>query len=169
MTTRLDPLTRRATHVVIIVTAVALATLAASARAQDETGPGIPHTAPRTRPPNYKLPPSARMTEPGKTNAAFGGTVRALASDGSGGWYIAGDFHRVGDSDRRHLAHILSDQTVSTWDPDVDGPVYTLVVSGSRVFIGGAFTHVGRRPRHYVASLDGTSGIADTWQPEANA
>src|SRR5258708_17215855 len=37
------------------------------------------------------------------------GTVYATVSDGSGGWYLGGDFARVGDVTRSNLAHILAD------------------------------------------------------------
>ena len=39
-------------------------------------------------------------------------TIRATVSDGAGGWYIGGDFTRVGGVTRNRIAHILADFTV---------------------------------------------------------
>src|SRR5262245_21574945 len=42
----------------------------------------------------------------------LGGNVRAVASDGAGGWYVGGEFGQVGGVARGSLAHILADGTV---------------------------------------------------------
>lgn len=49
------------------------------------------------------------------------GTVRAVTSDGQGGWYIGGSFTYVGGLARSNLAHILADGSVASWDPKADG------------------------------------------------
>lgn len=43
---------------------------------------------------------------PDFTNAKPNSLVQATCSDGNGGWYIGGDFTKVGDSIRKHIAHI---------------------------------------------------------------
>ena len=40
------------------------------------------------------------------------GEVNAVASDGSGGWYVGGYFTYVAGSSRKYFAHINSDMTV---------------------------------------------------------
>ncbi len=60
------------------------------------------------------------------------GQVTAVASDGSGGWYIGGLFTTVGGVARSNLAHILSDNSVSSWDPGSNGQVLALAVGGGR-------------------------------------
>jgi hypothetical protein len=35
--------------------------------------------------------------------------VRAVVPDGSGGWFIGGDFNYVGGVPRNHLAHVRAD------------------------------------------------------------
>jgi hypothetical protein len=67
------------------------------------------------------------------------GTVLAVVSDGAGGWYIGGEFTKVGGMRRSGAAHVRSDNVVSAWDPDPNGPVLTLAVHGSTVYAGGKF------------------------------
>jgi hypothetical protein len=40
------------------------------------------------------------------------GFIRTVVADGTGGWYIGGDFTQVGNSPRNRLAHILADNTL---------------------------------------------------------
>ena len=55
-----------------------------------------------------------------------GGSVEAVAPDGSGGWYIGGSFNTVGGLTRDRLAHILANKTVDTsWNPG-DGTISTI-------------------------------------------
>src|SRR2546428_547811 len=65
------------------------------------------------------------------------GSVSAVASDGSGGCFIGGSFTWVGGVPRSNIAHVLADNTVSAWNPRANDAVYTLVVSGSTIYVGG--------------------------------
>ncbi|MNT74182.1 hypothetical protein D3C72_2129790 [compost metagenome] len=35
--------------------------------------------------------------------------------------------------------------------------------------MGGAFTGIGGQPRNRIAALDGTTGLATSWDPDANS
>jgi hypothetical protein len=60
--------------------------------------------------------------------------VRAAAPDGSGEWYIGGDFTLVQGIERNRIAHILSDGTLDpSWNPNANGGVRALAVSGGVV------------------------------------
>jgi trimeric autotransporter adhesin len=114
------------------------------------------------------------------------GVVNVAVPDGSGGWYIGGDFTRVrdnvGDYQRNYLAHIrLSGDTFvvdPTWapepsniDPDSYATVLALAVSpdGNTVYAGGAFDTIGGQPRNYIAALNAAgNGDATPWDPNAN-
>jgi len=97
------------------------------------------------------------------------GAVRACVPDGSGGWYIGGEFTQVGSYPRKSIAHILYDYKVDvSWDPNAKGEVYALKVSGSTVYVGGDFTSIGGQERNYIAVLDATTGNATAWNPNAN-
>jgi hypothetical protein len=118
----------------------------------------------------------------GLPNTAYAkpnGTVRAVASDGSGGWYIGGDFTTVGGVTRKRLARINSDGSLHDWNPDIfnNGVVNAIAVSGSTVYVGGSFTIAGSSLRNRIAALnaDATGSTAadgspylTSWNPNAN-
>ncbi len=96
------------------------------------------------------------------------GEVRASVPDDVGGWYIGGTFTQVGTVARNNIAHILSDGTADpTWNPNADGDVYALAVSGTTVYAGGYFTSIGGQTRNYIAALDSGTGLATAWNPHA--
>lgn len=98
--------------------------------------------------------------------------VRAVVADGSGGWYIGGDFQRVGSAFRPGLAHVLASGEVDpNWKPRVEGSVNALALSpdGSRLYVGGAFTGIDGETRNRLAALDAATGAVDAnWNPDAN-
>ncbi len=97
----------------------------------------------------------------GSPSPAPSASVRTIAPDGSGGWFIGGDFTHVGGQPRQRLAHILSDNTVDpNWNPGANGSVRALVVSGSDLFVGGDFTTIAGQNLNRLARLSTTSGAA---------
>ena len=86
--------------------------------------------------------------------------------------YVGGDFDRVGGKARVGLAALdASTGTATDWNPNLADPeedylspsVYTIVISGPTVYVGGDFTRVGDRQRLRVAAIDRDSGIATAW------
>src|SRR4051812_44669235 len=66
------------------------------------------------------------------------GDVHAVAADGSGGWYLGGEFTAVGGQARTNLAHVAADGSVDpAWAPTTGGAVQAIAVSGSTVYVGG--------------------------------
>ncbi|MBI5451113.1 MAG: Ig-like domain-containing protein [Gammaproteobacteria bacterium] len=97
------------------------------------------------------------------------GTVNAVAADGSGGWYIGGTFTAAGGVVRNNLAHVLANGALDmSWNPNANGVVFALAVSGNTVYAGGAFTTIGGVARSNIAALD-SAGLATPWAPNANA
>jgi RHS repeat-associated protein len=98
--------------------------------------------------------------------------VRAVVSDGSGGWYIGGDFKYVGGHPRARLAHIKSDGSLDVaWDPQLDGTVYALALSpdNNYLYVGGSFTTVDGVSRAGVAKFNATANsngaLVANWNP----
>lgn len=80
--------------------------------------------------------------------------VHAVASDGAGGWFIGGDFARVGGAPRGNIAHVTAAGEVdASFAPAVNGPVRAIVRVGSTIYIGGAFTDVAGTARAGIAAL----------------
>jgi predicted small secreted protein len=103
------------------------------------------------------------------------GTVYAAIPDGSGGWYIGGEFVAVGGVPRLNLAHVLADGTVGPWSPTASGtPVYAptlplvvcLAKEGSTVYVGGDFQTLSGEPRRNLGAVDAVSGAVLDWAPE---
>jgi hypothetical protein len=98
-------------------------------------------------------------------------TVNAVASDGSGGWYIGGLFTHVGGVARNNIAHIRADHSVDpAFDPNANNAIHALAVSvdGTIVYIGGSFTSVGGQPRNFIAALNAADGTATAFNPNPN-
>jgi len=104
------------------------------------------------------------------------GDIYTAISDGADGWYIGGSFSRVGAAPRNNIAHIDSTKTVTAnWNPNANGPVRALALSGATLYVGGEFTGIDTvlaGSRNRLAALDTTAAVAgsyDTgWNPNAN-
>ncbi len=55
------------------------------------------------------------------------------------------------------------------WNPNVNGRVSAIAMAGRRVYLGGAFTRVGGRPRRNVAAVGRRRGHVKPWNPGADA
>lgn len=92
-------------------------------------------------------------------------SINALAKSGST-LYFGGYFQSVNGTARSSAAAInLTNNTLTSWNPNVDanGYINVLTVSGSTVYAGGAFSTIGGQTRTHVASLDATTGLATSW------
>ena len=109
-------------------------------------------------------------TVPATNFPKVNGIIRTAVPDGNGGWYIGGEFTKVGSFDRNNIAHINSNGTVNpTWNPNPDGSVLTIAISGSDIYVGGSLGLIGGQTRNYIAKLDNLNGDADaTWNPDPN-
>jgi trimeric autotransporter adhesin len=106
------------------------------------------------------------------------GRVRAIAH-ADGVVYIGGQFTAVrpagapagsGEVPRNRLAALDKDTgALLPWNPGANGTVWSLDVSGGRVYVGGAFTTVGQQARGRLAAVDATTGVVTGWSPAANS
>ncbi|MCB0878884.1 MAG: hypothetical protein KDC46_07885 [Thermoleophilia bacterium] len=97
------------------------------------------------------------------------GDVIDSVPDGSGGWFIGGDFTRVGGIARARIAHLLPDGGVDPYfDPGTgfDDGVEVLLRVGSTLYAGGNFVTYDGVARGRVAALDTTTAALDaTFSP----
>jgi len=97
------------------------------------------------------------------------GTIRAMAvnSDGTK-LYVGGEFTTIGGQSRNYAACInISDGGIDTWNPNPNGYVYDIEISGSTVYLGGGFTQIVSTTRNRIAAV-GTDGTLNSWNPNAN-
>ncbi len=98
--------------------------------------------------------------------------VKAIAPDGSGGFYIVGSFTSVAGSTRNNIARINSDGTLNAWNPgnNCNSSINAVAVSAdfNTVYIGGFFTTIGQSSssaRNRIAAISASTGNATTWNP----
>lgn len=77
------------------------------------------------------------------TTPLITGTVNTVVADGAGGWYIGGNFSKVGAVSRRDAVHIDASGNVTRWNPKPNGPVNAIVDLGGSIVLGGSFTMLG--------------------------
>src|SRR5215467_6701919 len=102
----------------------------------------------------------------------IGGTVTAIAPDGSGGWFVGGTLTTAGGLSLGDLVRIRSDGSVDPSfaprpgpDPTMPGIVNALALSSGVLYVGGKFTTIGGQPWTAVAALDPVTGAVQAWNP----
>jgi hypothetical protein len=115
-------------------------------------------------------PPSQSLTGfRADTNA--GGTVRALASDGT--WlYVGGQFTSIGGVARNRLARINlgTGQVDQGFSYNVNNTVRDLlVVGGNTLYLVGDFTSIDGTVRRRAAAINLTNGQLTAFNPNLNA
>ncbi|MCG5530695.1 hypothetical protein LRD18_07375 [Halorhodospira halochloris] len=95
------------------------------------------------------------------------GTIHDVVPNGNGGWYIAGDFLRVGGEKRNFVAEIDEHGVPTDWQVRVNGPVFALYVEDDSIYLGGRFSEIGGEDRYSsLAEVDRENGEVRDWQPE---
>lgn len=115
------------------------------------------------------VPVSATTGRPSADYPQVVGEVTVSAADGHGGWFIGGGFVRVGGKERRYLARVLPDGTLSDWNPQPNAPVEAMCLSRDTLYVGGSFTACGGTSRGHGAAFDVRTGRLADWDPAANA
>jgi hypothetical protein len=101
---------------------------------------------------------------PDATWPKLDGSVFAIADDGSGGFFIGGDFTEVDGVAHRGLVHIGSDGLPASWNLKIS-KVQALAVSGQTVYLGGQFGDVNGVVRNNLAAIDVSTGALLPWNP----
>jgi hypothetical protein len=97
------------------------------------------------------------------------GPVYAVLADGSGGYYIGGNFNAIGGVSTSSLAHILADGTVDpAFNVEVNSEVDCLVTDGANLYFAGWFNSVNNTARAYAAAVNRITGALTAWNPNPN-
>ncbi len=107
------------------------------------------------------------------------GTIRAVVVQPDGKILIGGDFTSLAPNGgasvtRNRIARLNPDGTLDTaFNPNATGINTTVnaiaVQADGQVLAGGSFNNIGGQMRNNIARLDATSGLADSFDPNANS
>ena len=105
------------------------------------------------------------------------GLVRVIAVQPDGKILLGGDFTTLspangpGTVSRKGLARLNADGTVDmAFNPDSgDANINSIALQpDGKILVGGAFANIGGQPRNNIARLDPITGLADSFDPNAN-
>ena len=105
--------------------------------------------------------------------STVGNYVLATAVQPDGKILIGGRFTTVLGVPRNNIARLNTDGTLDTaFDPNANGDVYSIAVQADgKILAGGYFNganSIGGATRNNIARLDATTGLADSFNPNAN-
>lgn len=100
--------------------------------------------------------------------------VHASIPDGSGGWYVGGQFTQWQGLPRQGLAHVLADGTLSPLAPALAGAgayagVRALALVGGRLYAGGDFTTLDGQPCNTLLAFENDSSTPLAWDSGVTA
>jgi uncharacterized delta-60 repeat protein len=120
----------------------------------------------------------ARLNADGTIDSAFdpnaNATVSAIVLQPDGKILLGGPFTTIGGQTRNRIARVNSDGTLDpSFDPNASGPstpqINALALQADgKILAGGLFTNIGGQPRTNIARLDPITGLADSFNPNAN-
>jgi uncharacterized delta-60 repeat protein len=103
--------------------------------------------------------------------------VRAIAVHADGGILAGGDFYgtnSIGGQMRKYLARLDAiDGLADSFDPNPNNQVHAIAVQGDgKILVAGKFSgcgSIGTQTRNYIARLDASTGLADSFNPNADS
>jgi trimeric autotransporter adhesin len=102
------------------------------------------------------------------TAPRINGLVKAVVSDGSGGWFIGGTFTRIGTQNITNVAHLNPDLAPDLrWNAKLVGStVNALALDSGRLYIGGTFTRIsGQTLSGGLAGVSAANPVVE-WNPQ---
>jgi hypothetical protein len=92
-----------------------------------------------------------------------GGSIYTIVPDGSGGWYLGGDFQWVAGQSRKCFAWVRSNMSLDpTLRPAFNGKVTGIVRDGSSLIAAGEFGVVEGQTRAGMARFNAVNGALDS-------
>lgn len=98
-----------------------------------------------------------------------GAEVKTLALSGNF-LFVGGTFSQINGIARNNIARIdIPSRSVSSWNPNINNSVFSMVTNGTTLYVGGTFTTVDGNTRNRIAAIDIFTAIVTAWNPNANA
>jgi uncharacterized delta-60 repeat protein len=102
--------------------------------------------------------------------------VYSIALQADGKILVGGTFsgaNSIGGATRNRIARLdATTGLADSFNPNASSFVFAIAVQADgKILVGGLFngaTSIGGQPRNYIARLDGTTGLADSFNPNAN-
>ncbi len=118
-----------------------------------------------------RLDATTGAADPFDANA--NGGVLSIAVQVDGKILAGGLFSNIGGQTRNHIARLnAASGLADSFDPNANGDVASIAVQvDGKVLVGGAFNgpnSIGGQTRNYLARLDAATGLADSFNPNAN-
>ncbi len=119
----------------------------------------------------------ARLNTDGTLDTVFDphaiGFVLSIAVQADGKILAGGDFTSIGGQTRNYIARLdATTGLADSFDPNANGDVWSIVVQADgKILAGGQFNganSIGGQARNRIARLDGTTGLADSFDPNAS-
>jgi uncharacterized delta-60 repeat protein len=101
------------------------------------------------------------------------GLVRRIIVQSDGKILVCGGFLAIGGETRKHIARLdPTSGRADSFNPNANSFVMTIALQADgKVLAGGAFSganSIGGQSRKYIARLDATTGLADSFDPHAS-
>jgi uncharacterized delta-60 repeat protein len=121
----------------------------------------------------------ARLNPDGTLDTVFNpnanNAVRSIAVQPDGKIVVGGDFSSIGGQTRNCIARLdATTGLADSFDPNASAGIYASGVftialqADGNILAGGSFTTIGGQTRNHIARLDATTGLADSFNPNAN-
>jgi hypothetical protein len=99
------------------------------------------------------------------------GKINVVIPDGNDGWFLGGEFTKVGNTARLRLAQIDKNGILTNWAPNVNiglyPYIYDMIKVNDKIFVCGSFTGINDTSRKYSACID-LNGNLTSWDPQAD-
>lgn len=95
--------------------------------------------------------------------------VKKIIPDGSGGWYVGGDFTKARGQTRNNLLRLSSDGTLTAWAPNPNGTVNDLFLDSGKLYVVGNFNNIAGQSRNGIAAFDTTTGNLLALNPQISS
>jgi uncharacterized delta-60 repeat protein len=120
----------------------------------------------------------ARLNPDGTLDTAFNPNanfdVYAIALQADGKILAGGQFNNIGGQSRNRIARLdATTGLADSFDPNANNNVVSIAVQADgKILAAGAFNganSIGGQSRNFIARLDATTGLADSFDPNANS